>query len=252
MKKEIVASLKKLALLLIRKFANFLKPLLYRFLHMAKAAGITLAVLAAADYVLYKSMTYEVLISASPLGKILFSHEDRETTELLNYISGKENLSPQLKKLINEPKPEFNEKLYYALWELEQSCGNPRIRLRTSGYKDFYLPLTNTIYINPSHFLLDARDSLISELSHARQRKEYKINIFRAIKDSARAAASFLISVSKEIWDKSYNIPGTIEYEAHKIIEPELLKKIEEIEKEAKNNKNDEKIIIVVPSMLKP
>ena len=137
----------------------------------------------------------------------------------------------------------YNPELYRALWIMEQKCGNPKIRFSegaTGISRSAYFKETNTIYIvyqGTGTLQTVAIDKFISELSHARQfdQEWFQTNIedyvdIQIVKSRAGVSGESF----SDAYDKTlYDLPGTNEYEAHKIIEPELKREFSDILKES-------------------
>lgn len=116
--------------------------------------------------------------------------------------------------------------LYETMKELNQKYGNPKITMKRpkdvneNKYEWCFSKKENTIYINPKHMNGYSKKRTVStwlaELSHSKQHQK-KYMTWREIKDR--------ITLIQEgfNYDKLYNIKWTMEYEAHKIIEPELI-----------------------------
>lgn len=224
-----------------------------------------------------------------PSGEIVFKHPDQQTTQILNYLSGKAELpheirlqiikdgikehpeqftpakdldtynesqlrsfvgqqreksDPGIAEYINRKdidwldiyipaKDNFDSKLYENLWKIEQEVGNPKIRWGKplSADNAGHFSPSNTIYLeSPFEQMGIPRDIYIGEAAHAKQFKEkpfstsiqFAKDMVRTVFAAVRKGKS-LSAAQSEL----YNIPGTVEYEAHKVIEPELMKKIE-------------------------
>jgi len=142
------------------------------------------------------------------------------------------------------PKTEYNDKLYQALWDIEQEAGNPKIRflgqskfsagavnsLTNRSDVAFYDPFSNTMYLRSPKFFYFEYDQYISEASHGVQWNQKPLSSdIRTVKDCVSSALTALAS-GQSLWDKYkelYDTPGTIEYEAHSIIEKDLRQKLE-------------------------
>lgn len=223
-------------------------------------------------------------------GTITYVHPDKQTTHLLNVFAGREKFSTEdilffdreLKgrdSLLIDRAKELNasffdtsyyipnKKIYNLIWELEQECGNPKLRFydQNSRLLDYfslgrtaacYSFLENTIYFSPYIIAFySARDAyyapredpfanhpfifeLFAEISHAKQSKNGQLSFYvKVIKETFKpmilkvryllaGLPSYSVSdIVEEEYDKRYDEPGTIEYEAHKIIQPYLEKK---------------------------
>ncbi len=226
-------------------------------------------------------------------GQIEYTHSDPQTTHILNYLAGKEVMSPQERldilksgmvngcthqttitcpdftsmdeenvfnwlmemdaqdalkrerqvKKYNSleeylegeymPMPlqqPLNPTLYQTLWQLETQCGAPYIQFKfglginmfsnTPKYGHYQFP-TNTIQLLP----IDTVSTLISELAHAKQENDTPIGFYLGgIETSWRIAKKVAfdqMSVA-DAYDEEYVIRGSVEYQAHIIIEPQL------------------------------
>ena len=167
---------------------------------------------------------------------------------------------------------EYSQELYDVLWNIESEAGNPKICFRDFSVKDpfalslnvnmdraFYNPVTNTIYIpypayNPrfdkedlSPPDLQVLDDFVAEASHGKQWEEAPItHDLRGLRDTAHVIVrAFQNKKGFNDTYKStlYSMPGTVEYEAHKQIEPELKKELthyEKTEQEEQERKSQE------------
>lgn len=243
----------------------------------------------------YTYTRYSVDSKINERGAIEYTHQDKETTHVINVLAGKEKftvadreniyldllaakldeahsngryLNIEAKKLPDmsikkkmqiaeelsssgdledresvkasmiDPSPKvFDEDLYSALWKLEQECGNPKVRFmfegKTQRYsasfeRSFYSAKSNTIFIDVGSNE-ETTEDFIAELSHAKQFDENPISsLLLGARDNLQVqikASSQGLSFD-EVYDQTmYDQPGTIEYQAHQEIEPELKKK---------------------------
>jgi hypothetical protein len=129
-----------------------------------------------------------------------------------------------------------------VIWEMEKEAGAPKVRAieftpkakdylsETPNRAAFYDPNTNTVYISlfaESHNKLDL---LFSEYAHSQQytAKPTK-NILKGMRDE-RLTRNMVEAIGlsyDQAQDYEYNDPTTVEYEAHKIIEPSLKREFE-------------------------
>lgn len=136
-----------------------------------------------------------------------------------------------------ETPPLIKKELYEALWKMEQECGNPEVRIvgekpqqALEAGRSCYNPETNTIYISTTNYE-PAYENFISELAHSKQREDSPISTtLRANLDRLqvfnrmwKASESYRDAYDYEL----YSTPGTIEHEAHSVIEPELQKRFD-------------------------
>lgn len=126
-----------------------------------------------------------------------------------------------------------NSRLYRALWDIEQEAGNPKIRwtsdpewINSQGFRASYDQITNTMYISPTGYGYGDINDLISESAHGKQFNENPLKLIAAGKDLIRIIGRSIITLKapSETREELYNIPGSIEYEAHKEIQPRLEK----------------------------
>lgn len=123
---------------------------------------------------------------------------------------------------------DYNKDMYTAIWKLEQEAGAPYLRW-TVGPERFedgqmnvpqYNPLTNTIYVYP----LDPLELFAHEIPHAKQFADRPVG---AAIDGAQAVLRIATKVigGKSLRDaqsEEYGIPGSLEYEAHEDIQPQV------------------------------
>ncbi len=124
---------------------------------------------------------------------------------------------------------EFSAERYEKVWTLHFKNGNPNIRslekddgdasnspirefLDTDG-NAYYDVLTNTMYI-PTEQKEPVLHTWLAELAHAKQFNE------KPLLSTLRSAVGFLATFPN--YNYQYDIPGTVEYEAHKEIQPKL------------------------------
>ncbi|MEI6378044.1 MAG: hypothetical protein WCO55_00135 [Candidatus Falkowbacteria bacterium] len=134
------------------------------------------------------------------------------------------------------------EQVYKLVWQIEEECGNPNIRWKTeipslmgvsapanNRIRAHYDELSNTMYIPLSSFGLNGRNfqPVMAELSHGKQFKDISLkNLAGNAAIIGRVGGKMLTGKSMDdAYEEEYNIPGTIEYEAHKEIQPQLMEK---------------------------
>ncbi|PIR41899.1 MAG: hypothetical protein COV30_01765 [Candidatus Yanofskybacteria bacterium CG10_big_fil_rev_8_21_14_0_10_37_15] len=140
------------------------------------------------------------------------------------------------------------DSIYNALWKVERLSGNPKIRWLDAdegilksialnmGGVAYFQPFTNTVYLSfpdrnlasPAYssepFVSESVNNFVMESSHAKQFNEKPIGTFAAkVFDSV----NFIINVIKRgnlsgAYSLQYEEPGSVEHEAHSVIEPEL------------------------------
>ncbi|MFA7717713.1 MAG: hypothetical protein WC875_03275 [Candidatus Absconditabacterales bacterium] len=160
------------------------------------------------------------------------SKADKETETIISFMSSVDNES--IKTLFKErgykktgldavKQEEKDSALYETIRELNVRYGNPKITPKWSttfngkNYRGQFSPIKNTIHINPRIYN-DKQEMIVirlAELSHAKQYQQ-KGMIGRIVKDAITWTENDF--TYKKLYDKE----GTIEYEAHKIIEPEI------------------------------
>jgi len=117
-----------------------------------------------------------------------------------------------------------------SIWS---KAGNPKIEFKEGSGRSHYRPLTNTIIISiadkPSGSVFEyvndgvkyyavQPDVILAEMAHALQSSNGEIRISRAVIDFIKSGLSY---------EKSYDTKGTIEYDAHKVIEKQLVEGFE-------------------------
>ncbi len=162
---------------------------------------------------------------------IHYTHEDDTTTQILNALSGFDTdiLYPEVWKEI----PHYNDPLLYqTIWEMNIKYRNPKIKLTEkfpnsttladySGYFNrIRLQKDTTAWIdslfNQKYYI----EAWIAELSHAYQVKRDGLEEYNAkgLRDDS------LIAAQKKTYLDLYDMPWTIEFEAHRIIGKKLKK----------------------------
>lgn len=143
-------------------------------------------------------------------------------------------------------KHDYNDTIYKKIWQVEKECGSPKIRWTfghdrhvldggTSISESRYNAFTHTVYIGAEkNGAEDTQlEKLISEWAHSKQFDDSPFgSTIQAIEDGARIGIDILKSEHHDYTisqNKEYEIPGSIEYDAHKIIEPYLKEKFKEI-----------------------
>jgi hypothetical protein len=137
-----------------------------------------------------------------------------------------------------------NEDIYDLVWEMEEECGNPKIRFINESPEQsrpppegraFYSFQDNTIHINIASLVEvgssktgSADSSVPAEMSHAKQFKDNPLgSTFKCIRDNVGTFVKSILH-GKSFLDfehEQYDEEGRLEYEAHKIIEPYLKSK---------------------------
>lgn len=143
----------------------------------------------------------------------------------------------------------YRPEIAQMAWKLQMKVGSPRIRWAAPGQnlragiegrlagpgRAFYDQGSNTVYITPGA----TPETLIAEDAHAYQFDRHPIATrARFVMDTARSSIE-AFREGKPLWEtqyRQYKRPGTMEYEAHSVIEKQLV--AEAIaETEAKNGK---------------
>lgn len=142
---------------------------------------------------------------------------------------------PMIKeKLSDQFGADFDQKLYQTLWQILEEAGNPKIRLvfekTQPRERANYSAEENTMYLYPED--LDGLGQFIAESSHGKQFQEHPhYNTHRRFLDDVIVLAKGLLTNKdyRSTYDETlYELPGSIEHEAHSVIEPTLRKKIPE------------------------
>lgn len=123
---------------------------------------------------------------------------------------------------------------YSSVWKLEKECGNPRIRFVKEGqltlasgkFKDAdkYDPFTNTILITSDSFFYP-RNGFSDETSHAEQFFSNQLGSYvKATRDFVivTVVGRFDLSRIEAEYDLLYEKHGSLEYETHEVIKPDL------------------------------
>lgn len=131
------------------------------------------------------------------------------------------------------------ENMYELVWEMEKECGNPKVRFTTEDINftplDFYKgslhydAVSNTIYISYSAVSPNSRygemEDVIAELSHSKQLAERPVaTVAGFVSDLAGVVSRSGFSAEKlaDEYTRLYTTPGSVEYDAHQVIEPYL------------------------------
>jgi len=158
--------------------------------------------------------------------------KDRETKAIISFMSNldDESIKTELQNhgyattILNTLKPEEKDSaLYETILEMNQKYGDPKITSKRSGilngkyYRGQFSPITHNIRINAK--IYNNKKEMVSirlaELSHAKQYQGKRM-ILRMLKDGVKLLENGFK------YDKMYDQKETIEFEAHKEVEPEL------------------------------
>jgi hypothetical protein len=145
----------------------------------------------------------------------------------------------------------FMKNLHDVLWKFEKDYGSPNIRWSIEGQdlsgfnsgkhrRSYYNPLTNTINLAAETISLDFSEDFIAEISHAKQFHEKPVSSYvMATTGHAKTLYSSITSNTdyQEEYFKLYDQKGTLEYEAHDIIEEQIRK--EALIEAAKDHKKE-------------
>ena len=163
----------------------------------------------------------------------------------------------QYLKKMDLPEDEAKE-IYSLVWAVEKECGNPKIRFQTKGpsvfgvalsnedtHRAHYDPLGNTLYLPMDMFVeqTGGYKDLLAEMSHAKQLEDNPLGFyFKGASSLLRifSRGGFNMEKLSEAQLKEYDTPGSLEHEAHSVIQPKLAEKYEKLIK-IKGVKGDKK-----------
>ena len=178
--------------------------------------------------------------------RIEYSHPDEETTHILNYIAGKEEVSAEENEKFycdtdfshgTGIKDEFNPSLYATLWEMEMELGSPRIKwidwskkcsLAGLSGNNQYNPFSHTVYLEcgtPKEVI----ENLMEEFSHALQFEDNQLRAYHLFVESGIRSLANMAIHDEKLWPaycREYSTWGSFEFEAHREIGPELKKRL--------------------------
>ena len=131
---------------------------------------------------------------------------------------------------IDPEKYKFDQKVYEQIWQVEKQVGAPRVHWAhrskiNSSRRTIYDPLTHTISILP----LQPHERLYAELAHSKQWSKSPVRAYLMFAEAlVRTGSRFIASLGKQdLFDSysvEYSLPGSLEHEAHEIIQPEIIK----------------------------
>lgn len=248
---------------------------------------------------------YKISTTRDPEGVVSFVHEDTQTTEIIDYLSGRKPLTEDQKLHIYRgyirmlytdckktppanlesltrtelaplvyayykdvlkdsdkeaqeetndffteavPEYEYDAKLYSRLWKLQKEVGAPKIRWGFDGGVDqriigaeraTYNPFTNTAYVFP----LTAFDDLIAEDAHAKQEVVAPVRTrFKGLRDQALVLMRIVTEWKdpKAVYGVLYSTPGSVENDAHSVIEPTLRDQLYDARPQRRSLESDE------------
>jgi hypothetical protein len=186
---------------------------------------------------------------------------DALTDSVSRYYKHKGKNSPAIFKRVfmrefrNFPRHlEYSDDIYRALWKMEQEVGAPKVRFMNSADGNrmgVYHPSTNTVAISATAMnsyrkgtkLTEHMNSeenigvLFAEYSHAKQFNDTPVRSrWKNLQENEQTEArSDSLNISLDEAQKyEYDIPGSIENEAHRIITPQLKQRFKEILQEEK------------------
>lgn len=194
---------------------------------------------------LHKEGNYEGM-SRGDFDNMSLDELDQAATEFMAVQQDSRKLIPELNAEAYDPE------LYKALWKLEQECGNPKVKFRLGSKKNFfslyntgrnfYNPYTNTVFLNVGDNE-ETVDNYVAELSHGKQFGENPVSsnlsavkgILKAVKNGVfeeqttpdQTETNQKYGSIDSNYETLYDEPGTLEYEAHKVIEPKLRAELE-------------------------
>ncbi len=283
------------------RIANSLKKMLRIFYFATGLIGVADVVETVATH---QYSRYKVESKIVVHGQVEYAHEDKETTHILNLLSGKEKLNDSdrrnilvdylstrvgippfedgsikqeelnampfdklyeiawsfvvndngndqyfskkqtIDRMFDVGLDKFDPELYNALWQLLMECGNPKVRFsldqktNTDG-RSFYDSKTNTIYICSRKNNNEYIDHYITELAHANQFSKNPIySTFLDLRDlfNIQREVVFGGGIDIDVYEDSevraemsqkklYEQPGTLEHDAHSVIEPKLVER---------------------------
>ncbi len=281
-----------------------------KFLRRMRQVGMVIGVGMAVNYATIHTSDVETKIEN---GKENFSHSDKETEHILNYLAGLDSLSNEermqvlkvgfqlagfngksIKDLsekelaayyvdsVAKPKSdhgetrddfikqtedafedilptkyEYNDTLYSALWKTEKECGSPKIRWTVGDDRNVffsadetgvahYNSFDHTVSINAGDFkhMRAPVTSLVAEWPHSKQFHDNYVSSSVGMVQAGYWIAKDALSTHDFVQSqlKEYATPGSLENEAHSIIELYLKKRFSFMgiykhpEKEKKND----------------
>ncbi|MCX6824920.1 MAG: hypothetical protein NTY80_01730 [candidate division SR1 bacterium] len=171
----------------------------------------------------------ETVGDKSPWGATTYEHEDETTTQILKALSGFDTkiLYPDTSKEITGDEDSL---MYKTVRAMHTKYMNPKIALvkkfNEKNTRATYVAIADSMglqknirsdkALNQKYYI----ESWLAELAHAYQLERDGLQLFkeRTYEDDS------LVKAQGKIYDNTYDIPGTIEYEAHHDIEKALKK----------------------------
>jgi len=183
-------------------------------------------------------------------GQTIYVHPDERTTHYLNILAGKDKFTDEDLKFANENDrtaedlnklagfekftdddvERMDKDIYSLVWKLEEESGNPRIRFEEEGKPSamvssknaFYDVKLNVVYIDIDDLISGME--VVAEMSHGKQFKDSPLESYLLVfRDFIKVYLNrFSTEGFEEAYDRLYNTPGSVEYQAHKVIQPDL------------------------------
>lgn len=159
--------------------------------------------------------------------------EPRDLTPILDAII------PEELETVIPLKRKYNPQLYETLWEMELEFGRPYLRWmsdwpeqRTGIRQEFraeYNAFSNTIYLSFLSFS-EPLETFAAEISHAKQASENPFKLaYQQLELEFKIAWENIKGKSvEEAYDRECAKPENFEYQAHRVIEPKLFKRLKE------------------------
>lgn len=175
-----------------------------------------------------------------------YVYEKKDTNRL-------QTLSPEGKYLyflsiIKDSVP-YRKEIHDFVWEYALKSGSPKIGLifgnsftKKRPYQENYNGIKNKMYINPFPYAIGEKierknpgiRSIMAEMVHANQYfTDGTRSVLRLAWDGYRTLIRWPFSGKSFIdtYERTYHEKGSIEYTAHKEIEPKIIKELERLEK---------------------
>jgi hypothetical protein len=138
---------------------------------------------------------------------------------------------------------QFDSDVFDAIMKLEGECGNPRIEITYDTFASregiptpLYNPIYHKIQLAPIlnvEYKHEIFEDFISELSHAKQHRENPVLfLFKGLRDNVMVFCTMCLYFKnyQTAYDETlYDMKGTLEYDAHNIVELELRKEYEKL-----------------------
>lgn len=158
-------------------------------------------------------------------------HEEAEIRAQKQATENNRLLTKEIKERV-----ELSKDIYSLVWQLEKEGGNPRIRFiaKDTGFNltprskraEHYDSSSNTIYIELESLI--SGSGVVAEMSHGKQFKNDPLgSYFLGFRDVINVFLKSWFSTERreEEYEKLYTKLGTLEYQAHNVIEPDLEKR---------------------------